>query len=428
MILQRESMKYIKERDNRTKSALGIALGCLYLFFTYLSGSIYIPLWLNRGTLILFLAYGVFDTVNSIAKGIFRLSKHTIWYGLFIGYTLISFSFSTYPREIYSNHFYQMIVCFTITLFLYGFINTEEDFCRIGWAYVLSSFIMIALLYGSGKLVGNSEDRLGNEALGNANVFATFIMYSVMYSLWLLLNKEYGIVKKTFLSISLLSNLYALILSGGRKFFLACFVFLYVLLIFRYRSSFIKSVAKYTIIMAVLCICVFYLINNTPALYNAIGVRMEQLINSITGNGKVDESAIIRSNMRNAAIQEWIKSPLIGYGFNTFQYLRTTLLFSGGSHGYSHCNYTELLYSGGIIYALVYYSYMIYIVYVARKRIYDKGRYFAFVVAAIVSQLLLDYGGVFYDIVASQIFIMMTAVMLKLSDVENMREGDIIHG
>ena len=138
---------------------------------------------------------------------------------------------------------------------------------------------------------------------------------------------------------------YALMLSAGRKYFIVPFIFLYVLLLMNQQSGFALNALKYTLLMGVLIFVLYSVIMRTPILYNAIGIRMEQLINSVVGKGPVDTSSIVRSQMRSAAIKGWMKRPIFGYGFNTFQYLRSPELLNGASHGYSHCNYTELLYT-----------------------------------------------------------------------------------
>ena len=412
-------MKYIKEKRKLGYDTIGIGLGAAYLFTTYIAGSIYVPYWLNRGALLAFLAYGTLTIISDLINGTFVPTNYSIWYGLMIAYTVITFPFSSYPFEIKSNHFYQMIVCFIITMFLAEFIDSEKALYWICWAYVLSSFFMILLLYRSGRLIGNYDDRLGNEVMGNANVFATFMMYSVIYAFWLLIYVKYSFYIRVFLMVCIAVIVYALMLSAGRKYFIIPFIFLYVLLLMNQQSNFALNALKYTLLMGVLIFTLYNVIMRTPILYNAIGIRMEQLINSIVGKGPVDTSSIVRSQMRSAAIKGWMKKPIFGHGFNTFQYLRSPELLNGASHGYSHCNYTELLYNGGIVYTLFYYSFfLITIQRIVSVKVINR-KFKAFALAAIVSQAVLDYGGVFYDIVAAQVFLMLSARASDLALGEN---------
>ena len=400
-------MKYIKEREAISSDPIGIFLGCVYIFFTYLGSSIYLPSWLSRGTLLAFLAYGLLIFIARVIDRSFFLSHYSIWYGIIIFYTTISFSFSLYPSEIYSNHYYQLIVCFVTTLFLAEFITSDREFSMVCWSYVLSSLLMIILMYRNGNLVGNYDERLGNEVVGNANILATFLMYSVMYAIWLLIYRNYRLLLKIIISISIVADVYAIMLSAGRKFFVIPFIFLFVLLLMRSESDYLKNAIKYSLMMFLIVIVLYVIITRNPTLYNAIGVRIGSLINFVTGNGKADTSSIVRSQMRRAAIKGWKNKPIFGYGFNSFQYLRTPELLNGKSHSYSHCNYTELLYNGGIVYTVMYYAGFGYIIWEAiTKKKWDR-KMRAFALAAIISQFVLDYGGVFYDILTTQIFLLM---------------------
>ena len=408
-------MKYIKEREAISSDPIGIFLGCVYIFFTYLGSSIYLPSWLSRGTLLVFLAYGLLIIIDRVIDRSFFLSQYSIWYGIIVFYTTISFSFSLYPSEIYSNHFYQLIVCFVTTLLLAQFITSENEFSMVCWSYVLSSLLMVILMYRNGNLVGNYDERLGNEVVGNANILATFLMYSVMYALWLLIYKNYRFLLKLIISISIVLDIYALMLSAGRKFFVIPFIFLFVLLLMRSESDYMKNAIKYSLIMILIVIVLYELITRTPSLYNAIGIRFEKLFNFVTGTGKADNSSIVRSQMRRAAIKGWKNKPIFGHGFNSFQYLRTPELLNGKSHSYSHCNYTELLYNGGIIYTLLYYVGFGYIIReVITKKKWDR-KMRAFTLAAIISQCVLDYGGVFYDLLTTQIFLLMATRSIEAS-------------
>ena len=416
-------MKYIKENDKGMFDRLGITLGCMYLFFTYLGGSVFFPSILTRITLMLFLGYGALSALSRLNNGTFVLSKYSIWYGVVICYVVITFPLSSYQNSINSNHFYEMIICFALTLLLSVFVNSEKEVCWICWTYVLSSILMIFLMYRSGKLVGNYKERLGEDILGNANIFATFIMYSVMYALWLLIYRKYNKWTNVFLCVCILLNIYALMLSAGRKFFMVPFIFLFILLLMKNDkndSSSARNAIKYVFLMAIIIGVLYFVITQVPVFYNAIGIRMEQFVNSLTGGGKADMSSILRSQMRAAAIEGWLQKPIFGNGFDAFKYLKSTEVL-GGSRAYSHCNYTEMLYNGGIVCWLLYYSIFGIMIREIIKRKEISRQFRAFSIAAIISQFVLDYGGVFYDIIASQIFIMLAIKMTEFTDEDNCR-------
>ena len=412
-------MNYQRKIYDQGFNSLGIFLGCVYLFFTCLGASVFFPAIINRGTLLLFLAFGAMKVVRNIVCGTFCFSRYSLWYGIFIVYTVITFPLSSSQSSYTSNHFYQMIVCFIITMLLIQFMYTEKDFCWICWAYIFSAFVMIILLYRSGRLVGDNNDRLGNDVSGNANFFATSMMYSLMYAFWLLIYMKYSVRIRLFLCVTILFIVYALMLSAGRKYFVTPFIFLYILLLMRNEGKNANNIIKYTILMGLIVGILYLVITKVPKLYGAIGIRMERLFNSISENGEVDRSLIVRAQMRSAALKGWLEKPIFGNGFDTFQYYRSPELVNGGSHGYSHCNYTELLFNGGIVYWLLYYPIFGWIIWKAISNKSIANKYRALAIAVGISQLVLDYGGVFYDIITSQVFIMMAVKALENLEIDN---------
>lgn len=410
-------MSYYIDKQSDIMDKIGIVIGAVYLFFMYLGSSVFLPSIINRFTLLVFLGYGAVNILVKIIRGKCFLYLYSLWYALFIGFCIISVSYSEYPGEIRSNHMYQMVVCLVISTLLMDMLKTEKDFCLICWAFAISSFVMLLFLFATGKMVGDANERLGNDVSGNANAFASFMMYSTMLCTWLLLFQNYRLATKGFLFLGILGNYYALMLSGGRKYFLMPILFLLFLLISKSRKEKFSNVLQYIIITGLIAFVGYLLIIRVPLLYNAIGVRMQGLFNAITGKGVADSSTIIRSQMRKAAINHWINKPMLGYGFDTFKYLRTPELLNGGAHGYSHCNYTELLYNGGIVAFLLYYSIFAVIFFKARTKKESNVGFIAFSVATVLTQFLLDYGGVFYDDATTQVFIMLAVWCLEhLSD------------
>jgi O-antigen ligase len=122
----------------------------------------------------------------------------------------------------------------------------------------------------------------------------------------------------------------------------------------------------YSVLIFAIVALVYYLIMNVEVLYNGIGIRLEQLISGVSGTGEFDSSAEIRVKLRNIAFEKWTDSPVYGYGFDSFKYYSKAVT---GRFYYSHCNYTELLYNGGIIGIIVYYSFYFIML---RRAIIDK--------------------------------------------------------
>ena len=100
-------------------------------------------------------------------------------------------------------------------------------------------------------------------------------------------------------------------------------------------------------------------------LYNIIGVRMENFIILLTEGTTTEGSLESRMSLIDIAMAHIKKKPWTGYGFDCFKMVSG--MNGGGkvdahSEGYySHNNYIELLFGGGIIGLVLYYIPMVYL-------------------------------------------------------------------
>ena len=289
------------------------------------------------------------------------------------------------------------------------------------------------MLQVTGNLEGTEGERLGQELVGNANIFATVIMVAVLYELWLLV---YG-TKKWFIKLALIAmviyNMYALALSAGRKYVVIPFMFLYILLICKTNKKGKRNVILYTLLTVILVVCAYNLMMNNEILYESVGVRMEQMIEGGNDEGELDSSSKVREIMRNDAIEQWWEKPIFGYGFDSYKY-RANIVVK--HFFYSHCNYTEMLYNGGIIMFVAYYwiYYKIIAEFFRKKNAPEKFR--AFAIATAISILALDYGAITYSAAVIHIMLMLSLKFLDLKNdeenlitdkiTENIEKGHII--
>lgn len=88
-------------------------------------------------------------------------------------------------------------------------------------------------------------------------------------------------------------------------------------------------------------------------LFAGIFERFNRMLVSLTGSGQADHSAMLRQIMRRVGWQQFLKTPLFGIGIGSSGAL---LYAQTGIDTYLHCNYVELLVSGGITAFLLYYS------------------------------------------------------------------------
>lgn len=131
--------------------------------------------------------------------------------------------------------------------------------------------------------------------------------------------------------------------------------------------------------------------------------RMETMLNSVLGNGKVDRSTILRNNLRTLGLTWFLKYPIGGIGMaNPHILARDYLNFNA----YLHDNFVELLCGGGIIGFCLYYAMYVYLFSQLWKyRKVDKQRV-AFFALWLGLMLIMNYGMVTYYSKAQNFYLM----------------------
>lgn len=400
--------------------SLGLLLMSVYVFMCYNALNIVIPQRITSLVLYLFLAYGVFAFIINAKINPPKMTAYTAWYLVFMCVSLVTMLYAP-DFDILSGEFYLMIVSFALTFLFQFFVHSERSFELMCWLYSISAAILVLTLMLTGNMVADANNRLGGDIMGNANTFASMIMVAVMYGIWLLLYQKTKPIFKLLLLGMIILDYYALILSAGRKFFVLPFVFLYILLLFKVDKKGRKHIIRYTLLIVALVAFVAWLIMAVPTFYRTIGYRIESYIYGVTGVEEQGASAAIREEMQRIALVKWTEKPILGYGFDSFKYYN---LSATGHFFYSHCNFTEMLYNGGIVYFLIYY--IVYWFILRRALVLKRGMYKhrAFAVGVALSFLIFDYGCVSYSMSVIQIMLAMALHLLGINETQdNLAEG-----
>ena len=380
---------------------IGMFLAYVYILTLYIAQDVLMSSTINSLCLYAFLAYSAILFVLEF-KSNGKMSVFSLWYLIFMVVSFICMLYAPNIQNVFGS-FYAMIVSLFVFLFLQMYVKDESGFDGICWCYAISAFVLVLLLLITGNLSGDADDRLGQSLTGNANIFAMMMMVAVMYTIWLLVFKAKRLITRTVLIVMIAVDFYALMLSAGRKFFVVPFIFLYILLISKRNKRGKKRIFLYTLGFAILILIVWVLIVNIEPLYNAIGVRMEGFFDWLWG-GTGDASSEIRDRMRILAVERWLESPLWGYGFDSFKFYAKDAV---GKFYYSHCNYTELLYCGGVVYFLLYYWMHFITIRSAVKNKAAPQSHRAFAIAVIISLAIFDFGAVTYNSTPMLIMLMM---------------------
>lgn len=398
-----------KENKNYIMANIGIFLFCIYVFASYIANGVVIPTLVNTLTLYLFLGYSLLYIVIS---GKVRICSTLIWFALFTAVSFASLLYSP-EKKILDGTFYLLIVALILVFCLSQYKIDQHMVKKILWSYTLASPLMLLILLVTGKLTAQADSgRLGEELFGNANIMAFIIMASVLYALWLFVYGESGVAKKAVLIASIAFNYYGMFLSGGRKYIVVPILFLYILLLFRRDKNGRTHLIKYTVIIAVIAVGVYLLIMKVPAFYEIIGSRMESLLGFMGGDYQdADGSTLIRAQMIEMGLKKWPESPVWGHGFDSFKYYNREVT---GHFYYSHNNFVEMLYNGGLIgFAAYYWIYLKYFVaaYKSKNTISIAAR--AFVIAMVLSMLVYEYGAINYTASGTVIMFYVAELMLR---------------
>lgn len=377
---------------------IGILLLSIYVFFSFTAHDIVIPLKIVSFALYAFLVWGVLVV---FMKRNAEIGVHTMWYFAFMCWSFIT-AFYSPEFKLLDGSFRLMIVALVTSFFFQLYVNNEERFVLVAWLFCFSSFVLVGILYFTGNLVIDAGNRLGEEVLGNANAFAGMLMYAVMFEMWLIVYKRYNVLLKGCLLLMIMADYYALTLSGGRLAFVVPMVFLYILLLCKQDDRGRRHTIRYTLYIVVLIAIIFQMMMTVDVFYDTLGYRMESLINGTMGIEKQGTSAEIRAKMRTLAIENWMEKPILGYGFDSFKYLAQREL---NHFFYSHCNFTELLYNGGIVSFLLYYWIYFKLLNLIYKAKNVSIKYKAFAISVALSFLVYDYGIVTYNVAYVQIIL-----------------------
>lgn len=395
----------------------GIVLFCLYVFLSYICNDLILSSAINSIVLYVFVIYSILYTI--LQKKL-RITSMAIWMVLFMGYSMITMIYSP-EKNILSGQFYLLIVNFVLIALLSQYNISVDNIRQIGWTHAIASTCLILMLILSGNIHDLSESgRLGTELLGNANLLASMLMMAALYTMWLLIYTSTSKIYRFFLIVFLAIQYYGIFLCGGRKYVVIPLIFLFLLFFFKKDSKGKTHMIKYTIILILVSMLLFYLIMEVPALYNIIGIRFEGFISFLKGDlSDSDSSTIVRYQMIQAGIIQWLKNPIFGYGFDSFKYYNLDLT---GRFYYSHNNFVELLYNEGGIGFLLYYSFYVLLFRKSLRKSNTRNLSVrAFTVACIISMLIYEVTAINYT--ATQTMIMLCLLSRGLQ-VPNIRLGN----
>ncbi len=328
-----------------------------------------------------------------------------LWYAVFAFYNVLSLTWALRPRKYAFANFKGFIIIL-ILLFIYGVaIQREEDIVlclkSIVWANMGTVIAMVRKMELANLFSGRAGDALGL----NSNVFGVQCALAALLSLYLFKDN-----KKYIICIGILG--FMSLLSGSRKAF-----FMLVIGIALYKILEIENgyVIRNILIIIILVAILLFLVLKVPQLYNIIGHRLEAMF-SEHKDGSINE----RRFYKQEAMRLFSQNPIFGSGFDSF---KTHLMNMNYKHpAYSHCNYTEILSTLGIVGAILYYIMYMYVFIKSYKR---KDALTRILFICFLCTIIAEYGAVLFN---NTIYIILIGLLYFRINIKSYTKIMCLHG
>lgn len=293
------------------------------------------------------------------------MSKPYQWIILFSALIFI-YGYYGKDRSSYSLQFQLLNICTLTLLFCISFYFRYNilDLISIsfsGTIILTSLFIINGMGYNFLELL-TSGNRVGNIAVGNVNttgITYVFLLIPVAYRSIYRKEKKYVWI--------LLIGLFFMLTTGSKKTILSVLVFLLVCVFVTSKN--INRLTKNILLASVVFGLLLFFVYSQPYLYEILWVRIENMLSDISSIGNAQSSATstnLRMHFIETVLTKTWDKPIWGHGWNSFASMYGYVP-SHNLYMYSHCNYTEILFSFGLVGLILFY-------YLPFKILFDNRR------------------------------------------------------
>lgn len=274
------------------------------------------------------------------------ITPYTKHYGMFILWCVLSLLWTAAPSG--SIQLLRILLKgYVVNIFLTQYYVGEdgiERFWKVAFVSLLIEigYIMAVTPVGDWS-IGYVGKRLGMDTVRFA--MQTMLAACLAYFYWQRSHRIcYLIIMGGLIVISLIT--------GKRTgiIFLVCFLFAF------YYHSDRRWNRRLVALLggALLIIVLANIIYRVPVLYDTVGVRIDNMISTLTGNRQDDLSVIHRTILMERAWQSFMERPIIGYGLNSQRFILSSENFVQVT--YAHNNMLEIGSGLGIVGIVLYYS------------------------------------------------------------------------
>lgn len=279
-------------------------------------------------------------------------------------------------------------------------IKSKADFMNALKAYVYIGVLSaLIVLFKERSTILYSP--LGTDTFGGNIPFTYILIPATVACIFLIMNTINKYKRMLYIVLAVFLLVVSLLTTSRKAIFLPI-LFYIIFTFFHFKKSFKKTLG-YILFGGIIVAIVFIVFMHHGELSDFAFRRITSFISySVEGEG--DESLAIREVLIQKGLTFISERPIFGYGMGTYSYLT-------GNVVYSHNNYIETLFGGGIVMLIIYYSMYLICIYKLWKRSDSVSH---FLIAMCIVYLISDFGTVSYFIYP-QLFLltMATAVSEK---------------
>lgn len=311
-----------------------------------------------------------------------------VWILLFCTYTSVS---KIWAKEITSSQMTIVITLIEIIIVFYCILSYVEDtktlfsFMKI---FINAIVVMVVAFYATSPIRTWGTEGMGSWLYIWRNAAGYYFGFAALMAIFLYymgVNSKKSLGKAMFLVVAAIGT-------GSRKVFLLLII---AIVVFLFLQPGFQKKLKYVLATAVILGLFVVIGYNIPVIRD---LYMGRLFAVLQGAQSSDSSTVVRTLLRQQALELFLTKPVFGNGLEGFTIWLATqgsFLTRWAMHAtYSHCNYTELLANFGIVGFFLFYFYPVKRAIGALQ--YRQNKMVQFGIIVITDFILLDIGTVSY--------------------------------
>ncbi len=275
-----------------------------------------------------------------------------------------------------------LIMIFCVVQYIVKTNNNDKVLFLFENAIFCAALLVVILSRGS-----LTTDRLGGGTEMNSNELALLSVYGFIVCFY---RFEKITHYRFFTVLKMLFFLAIIFLTASRKGVIMVLAAIFLIAILGKKKRFLLNL----FIFAGIAVVLYLLLTKVEFFYNMVGYRFEDLFDFLNTGSTEDASIEDRDELIEMGMYYFRFKPWTGFGYDCFKLISG---FETGTayYSYSHNNYVELLFSGGIFGFVLYYLPILWLIIKVSKNLkQEKVLKYCFVI--LVVKHIIEYAYVSY--------------------------------